>query len=348
MRITELLIDRADLSRARLATREAVVAEGQAAFAVESFALTANNVTYAAHGVDMRYWDFYPAPAGHGIVPVWGFGRCVESRVEGLAVGSRYYGYWPFADAAVLTVAKLSPRGFVDAAEHRCELAKVYNGFASLVPAMADEARYALFRPLFLTSLLLDLAFAGGADTLLLASASSKTALGLAQLARARGTARVVGLTSPHNRAFVEATGYYDEVASYADVATMTLAGSVAFADFAGNGAVRAAVHARFADALTRTLVIGDTHWDIGGGTERLPGPRPEGFFAPTILQEQIATHGQAAFDAQIDAKWTAFVASTAAWLRIEDVDGLSSGQAAWTRLVSGDVDPAAGMIIRP
>lgn len=348
MRITELLIDRGDLARTRLGVREATLNEGQAGFVVENFALTANNVTYAAHGVDMRYWDFYPAPAGQGIVPVWGFGRCVESRVAGLDVGTRVYGYWPFADGAVLTPAKLSPRGFVDASENRRELAKVYNGFAALVPAMADEDRYALFRPLFLTSLLLDVAFAGAGDTLLIASASSKTALGLAQLAKARGTARVVGLTSPRNRVFVEGTGYYDLVAGYDDVASLAIEGSVAFGDFAGNGALRAAVHERFAGTLTRTLVIGDTHWDTGGSTARLPGPRPEGFFAPTILQEQIATHGQAAFDARIDAAWGAFIASTASWLRVETVAGLAAARTAWTRMVGGDVDPAEGIIVRP
>ena len=346
--INQVRVRRNALAETDRAAHETVLAAGQARFAVDSFALTANNVTYAAHGDDMKYWEFYPGDAEWGVVPVWGFARSVESHAEGIDAGDRFYGYWPMADGAVLTPIKVSPRGFIDGAAHRRGLAAVYNGYARIVPAMADEAAYALFRPLFLTSFLLDAAFADTGATLVLTSASSKTALGLAQLAKARGGARVVGLTAPRNRAFVAATGYYDTVATYDEVATLDAHGSVACADFAGNGAVRAAIHERFGDAVVKSLVIGDTHWDTSGTARDLPGVRPEGFFAPSVLQTQIAAHGQAAFDAGVDAAWTAFVASTAPWLRIEYVDGLDAAAAAWTRLANGDVDPAIGMIVRP
>ena len=346
--ITEVLTRRDALGTTRPQSRTAPLGDGEAYFAVESFALTANNVTYAAHGVDMRYWDFYPAPQGWGIVPVWGFARCVESCAEGIAVGDRAYGYWPFADGAVLRPAKAGRRGFVDAAAHRGDLPSVYNGYARVTPAMADEAAYALFRPLFLTSFALDAALAGAAATVLLSSASSKTALGLAQLMQARGDVFVVGLTSAGNREFVAATGYYDRVLAYDEIATAAFEGSVAYADFAGDGGLRATIHAAFGDRLTRSIVIGDTHWDVSGATARLPGPRPEFFFAPTVLAEQIGALGQAAFDARVEAGWTAFVASTAPWLRIATVDGLDAAAAAWTRLAGGAVDPAAGLIVRP
>ncbi len=345
---TEVQVRRDALGTTRIAAADAVLADGEARFAVERFALTANNVTYAAHGVDMRYWDFFPAPDGWGTVPVWGFARCTESRAEGIAVGDRCYGYWPFADEAVLTPVKVGARGFVDGVAHRRDLPGVYNGYLRVNAAMSDEAAYVLFRPLHLTSFLLDASLAGAADTLILSSASSKTALGLAHAARMRGGVTVVGLTSARNRAFVERTGYYDRVVAYDEVVALPVTGAVAYADFAGDGALRAQLHAMFDTRLTRSLVIGDTHWDSSGKTAQLPGPRPEFFFAPTVLGERIAALGQAGFEASVEAGWASFVASTASWLRLEAVDGLDAAAAAWTRLASGDVDPAAGLIVRP
>ena len=37
---------------------------------VDRFALTANNITYAVMGDQLKYWDLFPAPDGFGIIPV--------------------------------------------------------------------------------------------------------------------------------------------------------------------------------------------------------------------------------------------------------------------------------------
>ncbi|TRW17023.1 DUF2855 family protein [Glacieibacterium frigidum] len=347
MDITELLIDRTDLASAHLATRTAAVGEGQAAFAVETFALTANNVTYAAHGKDMRYWDFFPAPEGHGIVPVWGFGRCVESRVEGIAVGDRAYGYWPCANGAVLTPAKVTPRGFVDAAAHRSELSAVYNGYLRADPAMGDERIQALFRPLYITSFLLDAQLGEGGGTAVLSSASSKTALGFAHALKARGNWHVVGLTSRRHVSFVAATGCYDSVVPYDEVGSLTADSRAIFVDFAGDGALRAAVHAALKDGLAASIVVGDTHWDVAGNPHAV-GPKPQFFFAPAVLADRLKDWGQAGFDARLAAGWTAFTAAAADWLRVVDRAGMAEAQDIFTALVAGRVDPAEGIIVRP
>ena len=52
----------------------------------------------------------------------------------------------------------------------------------------------------------------------MIASASSKTALGLAHLLKANERATVIGLTSPGNVGFVESTGAYDRVVPYGDL----------------------------------------------------------------------------------------------------------------------------------
>ena len=46
------------------------LADGAVRLKVESFAVTANNVTYAVIGDMFGYWNFFPAPEGWGVVPV--------------------------------------------------------------------------------------------------------------------------------------------------------------------------------------------------------------------------------------------------------------------------------------
>jgi hypothetical protein len=41
---------------------------------VERFAFTANNITYAMAGDQLKYWHLFPAPQGFGNIPVWGLG----------------------------------------------------------------------------------------------------------------------------------------------------------------------------------------------------------------------------------------------------------------------------------
>lgn len=61
-------------------------------------AITTNNITYAAFGEAMQYWDFFPtSEAEWGHMPVWGFADVVSSSVPGVEVGERFYGYFPIA-----------------------------------------------------------------------------------------------------------------------------------------------------------------------------------------------------------------------------------------------------------
>src|SRR5436190_4799435 len=93
--------------------------QGSALLHVERFALTANNVTYAAFGAAMRYWDFFPASEeGWGRVPVWGFADVEQSDVPGVAAGRRVYGYFPMGSHLVVTPDRVTANGFVDASPH--------------------------------------------------------------------------------------------------------------------------------------------------------------------------------------------------------------------------------------
>ena len=97
---------------------------GWARFAVRRVSITTNNVTYALFGERMSYWQFFPSPQeGWGVVPVWGFAEVVDSAQPDIAVGARYFGYWPLADTVDLLPTKVSPSGFIDGAAHRAAIA---------------------------------------------------------------------------------------------------------------------------------------------------------------------------------------------------------------------------------
>ena len=84
-RMTDFLVSRKDIRETRIEASEPPALEpGQALLAVDSFGLTANNVTYAVFGDFMNYWDFFPAEEGWGRVPMWGFADVEASEAEGL------------------------------------------------------------------------------------------------------------------------------------------------------------------------------------------------------------------------------------------------------------------------
>lgn len=341
---TELHVRRDALAEISAHSHDIAPGPGEALLHIERFALTANNMTYAAHGVDMAYWNFFPGPEGFGIVPVWGFATVVESHAEGIAAGTRFYGYWPMASHAIVVPARVSARGFTDGAAHRAKLPPVYNNYVVASADYGPESVQALFRPLYTTSFVLDVMLAASpAHTLVLTSASSKTALGLAQAAH--GRQRVIGLTAATNRDFVIATDYFDAVLDYADLGALAAeTGPAALVDFSGNGDVRRQIHEILGTALIESHIVGDTHWDAAN-TNALPGVAAKPFFAPTVIVERVAEWGAAGFEARLAAAWHAFIASTG-WLRVTEAQGADAAVAQWRRLAAGRIDPAEGLVV--
>lgn len=365
-----LFIDRKDLHRVQFGPdpdASQPLAEGQARLALEHFALTANNITYAAFGETMHYWQFFPAPdAAWGCLPVWGFGVVTESRAEGVAVGQRVYGYYPAGSHLVVTPGRLSAAGFFDAAAHRRDLAAVYQYyvFCERDPMWQPrlEGLQAVLKPLFVTSFLLDDFFADnrffGARQLLLSSASSKTAYGTAYcLAQRRGTPgapRVVGLTSHGNLAFTQGLGCYDEVRLYGDLAALDPTVPSLYVDFAGDAALRCRVHEHWGDALMHSSSIGGTHWEALGSAGDLPGPRPTLFFAPAQVKKRSAPPpegwGHAGLEQHIAAAWSAFVTlverSADPWVKLVHGSGSAATEAAYRALLDGRADPREGLML--
>lgn len=352
----DFVVDRQDLGKAALepapSPQDLVLQEGEALLEIERFALTANNITYGVIGDAFGYWRFFPATGeGRGRLPVWGFATVTRSAAADVPVGLRLYGYWPMSTHLV---ARLRPQGqgFQEVSPHRAQLPPTYNSY-NLVPSDdgMDDHR-ALLRPLFYTSFLLDdfLAEAGfwGAGTVILSSASSKTAMGLAWLLRRRGGVKVVGLSSPANARKLEAFDLYDEVIPYARAGDLAALAPAVFVDFAGDRPVVEAVHTGLGDGLVQSVIVGATHYDArAGAVEVLPGPAPVLFFAPDHIRKRAAEWGLAEIETRFDAALRAFVAASP-WLTLVQHHGPQALEAVYRQVLDGRSSPELGHIIRP
>jgi NADPH:quinone reductase-like Zn-dependent oxidoreductase len=318
---------------------------GEALLRVDRVGLTTNNATYAALGESFRYWDFFPGPAGSGIVPLWGFATVVASRADGVAEGTEVYGYLPSASHLLVRPARVDGRGFRDGAPHRAELPSVYNAYAATAvdpmhtPATADLE--ILYRPLFLTSFVLaDQLVADGVagTTVVVSSASSRTAHGTAFLLRGSG-ASVLGLTSPGNLDYTADLGAYDAVLPYG--AEDQVPAPAVHVDVAGSGAVTGRLRAALGDGLVREWIV--------GMAAQAPGARPSErtalFFAPDRIRTLTGTWGREGFEARALDAWQRFLPTVPD--RLSVADGPAGLLASWTALVTEPVLPGVGRIVR-
>jgi len=355
--LQDFVVSRSDLRRTAFVPAahgpDGELQPGEILVRITRFALTANNVTYGAIGEMIGYWTFFPAPEGWGRIPVWGFADVVRSQDGNIAVGERLYGYFPMSQYLVLQPERVTAASFVDATPHRASLPPVYNQYTRVTDEPRDAKReglVAIFRPLFATSFLLDdyLEENGlfGARRIVLTSASSKTALGLAFLLSQAKRCPVVGLTSAGNRDFVRGTGYYDDVLTYDEVARLSQDTPTVLVDFAGNGALMKAVHSRLGDTLTKSIQVGITHWERMAPESDLPGPTPEFFFAPDRLKKRIADWGMAEFYRRIGEALGRFIAASSPWLRVVEGQGPEALESAYQAMVAGRINPAEGLVL--
>ncbi|HAU22998.1 MAG TPA: DUF2855 domain-containing protein [Erythrobacter sp.] len=345
-----------DASFAELA--EGDLAEGAVRLQIESFSVTANNITYAVVGDGFGYWNFFPAPDGLGIVPMWGHAKVIESKCPDIAVGERVYGYLPMATHLDVAPGSISASGFVDMTDYRQPMSPIYNQYSRLDadpehdPSRENERM--IFGPLFKTGFLIEYFMRGeswfGADRVILTSASSKTALGLGAVAKQHSPeVKRIGLTSTGNVDFVECTGLYDEVLSYEDVGSLTSSPSVTV-DFAGNARLLGKLHNHLADNLKYSCLVGATHIEergdgLGAGHE-LPGPTPTLFFAPDHAVALFKEEGPQAAGQQIAESWHYFLAAVGDTVEIERKQGIEAAREVYLEMVQGKVDPTKGIVI--
>ena len=366
MNTLNLLVRKDSLGTTQFATASApTLAHGQVRVAIERFALTSNNITYAAMGDAMQYWRFFPAQdKAWGRIPAWGFGTVQESHHPLLEVGEKLYGYWPMANNVDLAPGTIAPAYFFDTAPHRAELHPVYNQYmrCSTDPFYTAETEdlQALLRPLFSTAWLIDdfladnaffgaTALPGQRAQLLLSSASSKTAYSTAfQLAQREGV-DVVGLTSSGNVAFCESLGCYTRVLSYDQLDQMDPDAPCVYVDFAGNTTLRKAIHTR-CKQLKFSSSIGATHVSEMRGAKDLPGPKATLFFAPAQIKKRSAEWGSQGLSQRMVQGWRAFITQVKKpgheWLIVETHAGQAAVQAAYGQVLGGKGDPRVGHML--
>jgi Protein of unknown function (DUF2855) len=355
----DFLIAKDDLRRCRFADAPPPEPQdGQALLRVDRFGLTSNNITYATFGEAMSYWSFFPAEEGWGRMPVWGFADVIASRAEGLEEGARLYGYLPPSTELLVTPKGAGPRGFVDASPHRAELPAAYNAYARAdndpIYAADREDQQMLLRPLFFTSWLIDDflrdAELFGAGTIVLSSASSKTASALAFMLSLDGVAEVVGLTSSRSAEFTRGIGVYDAVISYDELDTLPQ-GPAVYVDMAGDAQLRIDVHEHFGEELAHSAVVGATHRESmqaagRAASEPLPGARPTFFFAPDRVVKRSADWGREGLEQRIAEAWHPYVEWTDGWLQITRGQGSEQLQRAYLELLDGRIDPAGAHVL--
>jgi hypothetical protein len=351
----DFLIAKDDLHSCRFADAPALEpGPGQAVLRVDAFGLTSNNITYAMFGVGMSYWGFFPAEDGWGRMPVWGFAEVTASTVPELEMGTRVFGYLPPSSELLVEPAHVNASGFTDSSVHRAALPGAYNRYSCTdADAFYDaehEDEQMLLRPLFLTSYLIDdfLDDAGffSAETIVLSSASSKTASALAHLLSLRDRVTVVGLTSSRSAEFTRTLGVYDHVLAYDQLDSLP-AGRAVYVDMAGNAELRAAVHGHYRDELTHSAVVGATHHDrMGAVPDALPGPRPTFFFAPDRIVKRAGEWGADSLQQRMADAWRPYVAWACGWLKVIHGHGPDALQRAYLDLLDGRIDPATAHVL--
>jgi Protein of unknown function (DUF2855) len=353
--MTDFLVKRGDLRVCRTAESDPPPLDpGRALLRVDTFGLTANNITYAVFGEMMSYWGFFPAADGWGRVPMWGFAEVERSETDGVVPGTRVYGYLPPSSHLAVTPTDVDERGFVDGSPHRAALPSAYQRY----PLTASDSFYRpdteemqmLLRPLFFTSFLIDDQLDDDGliarGPIVISSASSKTAIAAAFLLARRGEVELVGLTSPRSVEFVDGLGIYGRTATYDEIPALE-AEPATFVDIAGDGEVRAAVHSHFGDRLVHSMAVGVTHWEeFGAGEGELPGPAPAFFFAPDRVSKRSRDWGRAGLEDRVANAWHPFCEWVGGWLEVIRGAGFDSVREAYLEVLEGHVDPRTAHVL--
>ncbi|MCY6382838.1 DUF2855 family protein [Hoeflea prorocentri] len=349
-----------DLSNHRLVEADAPdLADGEILLKVDRFGLTANNITYGVVGERIGYWNFFPPlnddDGRWGIIPVWGFADVVASNAAEVPEGERLYGYFSMATHLVMRPQKVSETRIFDGSKHRSALPPVYNSYVRLTgqpdyDRALDSARMVL-HPLYATSFCLHDFLTDndwfGAEQIMVISASSKTAIGLAYaLTDDERAPASIGMTSARNLDLVRSLGLYDTVLSYDEIEAVDAAKPTAIVDMSGSGSVLSELHAHLGDNMRYCSNVGVTHWSEFG-----PGPgfireRSHMFFAPGHIQKRAGEWGKGEFEKRALAFWQSAAERSNDWLTYETTEGLADIAGLFDDLRDGKVSPHTGLAV--
>ena len=191
-----------------------------------------------------------------------------------------------------------------------------------------------------------------GASQVIIISASSKTAIGLAQgLADVEDAPKIIGLTSAGNAAFVESLGCYDEVISYDDLSNLNYSAESVMVDMAGNREILGTLHGELGDNMLKCLTVGMTHWDNETTAEDALGQamlrdRTEFFFAPAHIQKRIGDWGHEGYAKETNLFMNARGLQSKNWMQVKEISGLEKFTSTYEDVVAGKINPNEGIIV--
>jgi hypothetical protein len=326
------------------------LANGEVRLSLERFALTSNNISYALSGDLLDYWGFFPAEASWGRLPAMGYGVVSESANPDIAVGGRYFGFFPVGSEHIVQ-ALSSSSGFIDAGAHREKHAMAYRAFDRVADVAGENDNAVLiFRGLLMTSFLAEDFLREqkffDATQVVITSASSKTSIALAHCLRTHSTMRVIGLTSDANVDFVNSVGEYHDVVTYSEISSLDPSIQTVIVDMAGNPEIVALVHTHFGESLKYSCSIGATHWDQTSHRVDTPGPKPQFFFAPSQISKRSKEWGREELNNRLETALTTFIEGSKEWLRIEHSRGADAVSETYSQLVTGKMSPEIGNIL--
>ena len=333
--------------------------DGDVLLKIDSFAYTANNITYAVAADMVGYWQFFP-PGGDnkarwGVIPVWGFAQVVASRAEGIPVGDRLFGYLPPARHVKMTPVGISDRRFIDGAAHRAALPRGYNIYQRVLnethydPAFDRERM--LFYPLLVTSFCLWNALKEanwhGAEQIIILSASSKTSIGLGYALQEDADApKVIGITSDRNMDRIKKIGIYDQCLSYDAISGIDAEIPTVIVDMSGNTRVLAALHSHLGDHMKFTHNVGFTHWTSAKPQEGIIKERSAFFFAPDHIKNLMQEWGPNRFEQETSAFLMTTASKAKSWLKFKQVNGLEELAAIHPAVCQGTIPSDEALIV--
>ena len=329
--------------------------ENEVLFEVDRFALTSNNISYAASGDMLGYWQFFPTTDGYGRIPAMGYANVIQSNHPEIEIGNRYWGFYPMSTHLIAKAGKITKSGFSDVSEHRVKLAPIYSRFDDVrFNPLYEEEREdqdLLLRGLFLTSWLVDdFMFDNdhfGADEYVITCASSKTSIALAFVAKQRGLKKTIGITSEKNRSFTNSLDCYDEVLTYDEVKTISNAQKIMIVDMAGHYDAMKDLHEHFGDHVKYSCKVGATHLDnLEGDMSQFPGAKPTFFFAPTQAQKRTEEWGAGEVQKRIGMSLKDFQIHSDQWLNVNRGSGLIEIKETFKDTLQGNIPPNRGLIL--
>ena len=349
---TTLLITKAAISNCRLA--QVPLKKAQSVFEIKELAFTANNVTYALCGESLRYWSFYPYSENEGILPAWGYAECIEPGESSLQRGQLFYGYWPAAKLAGLSLSNFSNKRAVENSEGRSSLPLVYNSYE----LVDDESHPVSLRPyiptlqpLFATSFLLfhwlvDDSFFE-ADEIVVTSASSKTALALAWLHQQHPghKPKLTALTSKANEEFTASTGFYERVLTY-DNLSFRNKNQVFVVDFLGSPGFLQELTSSLGSQLIKVSLVGATNWQASGEIKDID--KASFFFAPVQVRRRMKKWGALQTQNRLQKELIDFAGFAQGLFSLREVKGAEHLKVCYEQVVSAQQNPKEIVVIKP